>query len=248
MIKINKEKLTIDIDAGSQEVRDNIIKNTGFDYLDKENYVLAYNTKSSIVFCTKDELSELVDKLIDEADQEELSNQEFAEFASTFDENLASDFLTHLESIDEDSDKYFQSMADFVYETIYDRYSAKCSYCDEEKGNFETKLVTGEVVCNDCITKARFDKDNIPTLVFKNLLDQADAISIDDSPMLTNWKLGDDESLIDTKWNEDDLEYDCVVEDISKIKFLSDSCFHIYHEVNRVTRVKLFSIKTIGVE
>lgn len=246
MIKINKNKLTIDIDTGSQEVRDNIIENTGFNYLDKENYVLAYNTKTSIVFCTKKELLDSIELIINEADQEELSNQEFAEFATTFDETLATDFLNYLDI--HENDKYFQSMADFVYETIYDRYSAKCNYCDEEKGNFETKLVTGEVVCNDCITKARFDKDNIPTLVFKNLLDQADAISIDDSPMLTNWKLGDDESLIDTKWNEDDLEYDCVVEDISKIKFLSDSCFHIYHEVNRVTRVKLFSIKTIGVE
>ncbi len=246
MIKINKEKLTIDIDAGSQEVRDNIIKNTGFDYLDKEGYVLAYNTKTSIVFCTKKELLDSIEFIIDEADQEELSNQEFAEFASTFDETLSTNFLNYLDI--HENDKYFQSLADFVYETIYDRYSAKCSYCDEEKGNFETKLVTGEVVCNDCITKARFDKDNIPILVFKNLLNQADAISIDDSPMLTNWELGDDESLIDTKWNEDDLEYDCVVEDISKIKFLTDSCFHIYHEVNRVTRVKLFSIKTIGVE
>ena len=245
MIKINIEKLTIDIDTGSQEVRDNIIENTGFYYLDKENYVLAYNTKTSIVFCTKDELSELVEKLIDEADQEELSDQEFAEFASTFDETLAKTFLS---SLDEQSDKYFESLVDFVYETIYDRYSAKCSYCDEEKGNFETKLVAGQVACNDCIAKARFDKDNIPTLVFKNLLDQADAISIDDSPMLTNWELGNNESLIDTKWNEDDLEYDCVIEDISKIKFLSDSCFHIYHEVNHVTRVKLFSIKTIGAE
>jgi len=241
MIKINKEKLTIDIDTGSQEVRDNIIENTGFDYLDKEGYVLAYDTDNSIVFCTKKELIEKINLIIDEATQEEISHDEHTAFEDDFSEHYSNLFL-------QKGEKYFTSMVDFVYETIYDRYSAKCSYCDEEKGNFETKLVAGQVVCNDCIAKARFDKDNIPTLVFKNLLAQADAISIDDSPMLTNWKLGDDESLIDTKWNEDDLEYDCVVKDISKIKFLTDSCFHIYHEVNRVTRVKLFSIKTIGVE
>jgi len=241
MIKINKEKLTIDIDTGSQEVRDNIIENTGFDYLDKENYILAYDTKTSIVFLTQVELRGKIEEHLTESIQEEISNDEYTAFEDDFSRDYSSRFL-------QKGEKYFISMVDFIYETIYERYSAKCTYCDEEKGNYETKLVAGQVVCNACIAKARFDKDNIPTLVFKNLLDQADAISIDDSPMLTNWKLGNDESLIDTKWNEDDLEYDCVVEDISKIKFLSDSCFHIYHEVNHVTRVKLFSIKTIGVE
>lgn len=83
---------------------------------------------------------------------------------------------------------------------------------------------------------------------FKELLHQADAISIDDSPMLTNFNLDDDdELLINTKWHEDELEYECIVEDIEKILFGSDNSFHVYHEANKVTRIKLFEIKTIGI-
>ena len=250
MIKIDKEKLTIDIDTGSQEVRDNIIENTGFDYLDKENYILAYDTKTSIVFCTKERLLQAIEFNIEEADQEDYSNMDFSEFATVFDEELSADFLTYLESLDEDSNKYFQSIVDFIYETIYDRYSAKCSYCNVEKGNFETKLVAGEVVCEGCIKKVQIDKDNISKFVFKNLLDQADAISIDDSPILTNWELGNDDTLIDTKWWEDELFYESTIYEveIKNIAFKNDNFYISEFNTNKVSKVKLFSIKTIGVE
>lgn len=87
----------------------------------------------------------------------------------------------------------------------------------------------------------------------KELLSQADAISIDDSPMLTDWNLFyDNEALINTKWNEDDQEWECELSEfeIECIKFGGNS-FHIYYKketpTTRVIRVKLFKIQVIGI-
>jgi hypothetical protein len=252
MIKIDKEKLTIDIDTGSQEVRDNIIENTGFEYLNDDDYILSYDTKTSIVFCTKERLLQAIEFNIEEADQEDYSNMDFSEFASVFDEELASFFLTYLESLDEDSNKYFQSMVDFIYETIYDRYSANCDYCNEEKGNYETTLLlSGKVICNDCFYNDYGNSSQDITLpIFYSLIKNADAISINDSPMITNWELGNDDTLIDTKWWEDELFYESTIyeAEIRNIAFKDDNFYISEFNTNKVSKVKLFSIKTIGVE
>lgn len=60
----------------------------------------------------------------------------------------------------------------------------------------------------------------ITTEEFKQKLDSADAITIGDSPILTDWNLDNEGDIIDTKWAEDDLEYSCCIdsEDIQVVE------------------------------
>ena len=55
---------------------------------------------------------------------------------------------------------------------------------------------------------------------FKELLEKADAITIDGGPLLTNFKC-DEDMLIDTQWSEDDLLFECHynIEDVKSIRY-----------------------------
>lgn len=80
---------------------------------------------------------------------------------------------------------------------------------------------------------------------FKKTLAKADAITVDDSPLLTSWDL-DEYYLISTRWNEDDSTYEFELdeENIHKILYGEDKQFHIY-EQDCVTRVQLYKIEVL---
>jgi len=126
----------------------------------------------------------------------------------------------------------------FTQSQIKDIVNVIVNSTNEQMNDFVDYTYSGEfkkVLENVEITKEQ--------LIF--MLEKADVISIDDSPLLNNWE-ADDGSIIDTCWNEDDLEFDCVIYDVDSITVTSN-IFTVKHDFGQVTKLSLFQLNKVGV-
>lgn len=146
MININKNKLTIDIESGSQEVRDNLIENTGFSYLDDDNYILAFDTENTIVFCSAKEIRKKID-LLEDYEKEAVAEVESADFDP---EDIT---IKVMRKLSKKALKYFTSLSDFIYETIQEEYSAECELCGAKRALYERTVKCGQIICRKCDNK-----------------------------------------------------------------------------------------------
>lgn len=110
---ITKKVLTIDSDTGSDEVKENIIANTGDQSLN--DLVLAFDTESEIVFYSENELKETFLKLPKEVIEKCFSFDEWADFADEFGNEISAILMTKL---DPNAKAYFASLTDFIWELV----------------------------------------------------------------------------------------------------------------------------------
>lgn len=77
---------------------------------------------------------------------------------------------------------------------------------------------------------------------FKKIIEKADAITVDSSPMLTHWSTSNGFA---TTWEENDLEYECDIQesDIINILFNKNS-FEVVTDTDTVI-VTLFKIEVL---
>jgi len=82
---------------------------------------------------------------------------------------------------------------------------------------------------------------------FKELLEKADAITIDNGPLLTNFEC-DEEMLIDTQWNEDDLLFECrySIDDIKHIRYNPiDKKYELSIDGGETCKFELFNLNKV---
>lgn len=146
MIRISKTNMTVDIDEGAIEVKENIITNTGDVSLN--DLVLAFDTENEIVFCTQLEISEAFLKLSEVEKLTCFSFEEINDFQDGFGVEIAS---LVMKNINIDAVRFFYSIIDAIWEAIEQTKDIcnnyKCPLClegflqeDDEETETETTV------------------------------------------------------------------------------------------------------------
>jgi len=120
-IEIARKYLTIDVDTGSDEVRENIISNSGYSYLDE--FILAYSTTdSNIVFIDKDYLVESMTKAKLGL---ELYDDEWGNFSEDSIPYIGRELLA---TMGEPNGTFFYSLMDEAYSILRDKFDNQESW------------------------------------------------------------------------------------------------------------------------
>lgn len=82
----------------------------------------------------------------------------------------------------------------------------------------------------------------------KKLFSDADCISIDGSPLLTNIYC-DEDMLLDTKWNEDDLTFECSIEydEIRSIFYYPKTNTYEISTNKETSKIQIYTLNNLGV-
>jgi hypothetical protein len=115
-IVIDKKYLTVDVSDGADYVKDNVIENSGYTYL--EDWILAYSDlDGNLVFITKEYLVEVMEKL--GYDKE----MYFDEEPTDFDDMYGNEIMVKTCNYIGNFDKWFYDLLEVIYEVLYNKWS-----------------------------------------------------------------------------------------------------------------------------
>ena len=118
IVKINREQLTIDIDEGSDEVKANIIENTGKEFL--VDLTMSFSDENYIYFLDKEELIQIMSKANVTT---EYYDEDWGHFSDEFGPLIGRDLL-QVSGIERE---YFWELLDEVWGILREQYESEQS-------------------------------------------------------------------------------------------------------------------------